>query len=535
MKINLNSIKDSEQWIQENYILPGYDLEKMHRKTEEEPCWVHFGAGNIFRAFQAVGWQKMLRKGIVNSGIVVAEGFDDEIIEKAYWPNDNLTISVTLKSDGSIQKEVVGSIGASYKMDSEGMLALKKVFEKESLQMASFTITEKGYALKGPDGEYLPSIKADFTDGPDNAKSYMGKIARLCLHRFSAGKYPIALVSMDNCSHNGDKLKEAIITICERWVENEKVSPEFLEYMLSDAVSFPWSMIDKITPRPDERVKEMLSATGLEDIDIIITSKGSYTAAFVNAEETEYLVIEDSFPAGRPPLEEAGIILTKKDVVDKVEKMKVCTCLNPLHTALAVFGCLLGYEHIYDEMKDPQLTKMIEKIGFEEGLPVVVDPGILNPKDFIDTVLKVRLPNPYMPDTPQRIATDTSQKLAIRFGETIKRYIKDGRSLEKLVMIPLVYAGWLRYLMGIDDEWKEMTLSPDPNLEELAGIMKNIKNLPEEKCDEQLKQVLSRTDIMGLNLTETVLEKEIITYFKELSEGPGAVRKTLKKYVEGAQ
>lgn len=102
--------------------------------------------------------------------------------------------------------------------------------------------------------------------------------------------------------------------------------------------------------------------------------------------------------------------------------MKVCTCLNPLHTALAVFGCLLDYNLISAEMKNETLVKLVEGIGYKEGLPVVVNPGILDPKEFIDTVLKVRVPNPFMPDTPQRIATDTSQKLAIRFGETIKAY-----------------------------------------------------------------------------------------------------------------
>ena len=98
--------------------------------------------------------------------------------------------------------------------------------------------------------------------------------------------------------------------------------------------------------------------------------------------------------------------------------MKVCTCLNPLHTCLAIFGCLLGYRKISDEMKDRELVKLVETVGYKEGLPVVVDPIILSPKEFIDTVLKVRVPNPFMPDTPQRIATDTSQKLAVRFGET---------------------------------------------------------------------------------------------------------------------
>ena len=93
---------------------------------------------------------------------------------------------------------------------------------------------------------------------------------------------------------------------------------------------------------------------GFEDTDLIITSKNTYTAAFVNAEETEYLVIEDTFPNGRPPLEKAGFIFTDRETVDKVEKMKVCTCLNPLHTALAIFGCLLSYaDHLGGDERSP--------------------------------------------------------------------------------------------------------------------------------------------------------------------------------------
>ena len=51
-----------------------------------------------------------------------------------------------------------------------------------------------------------------------------------------------------------------------------------------------------------------------------------------------------------------------------------------------------GYTLISEEMKDPQLKKMVEIIGYREGLPVVVDPGVLDPREFIDTVVKVRIP-----------------------------------------------------------------------------------------------------------------------------------------------
>ena len=118
------------------------------------------------------------------------------------------------------------------------------------------------------------------------------------------------------------------------------VEPEFLTYVTED-ISYPWTMIDKITPRPAESVINMLNEIGFEDTEDNYDFKNTYIAPFVNAEEPQYLVIEDNFKNGRLPLDKGGIIFTDKETVDKVEKMKVCTCLNPLHTALAIYGCLL--------------------------------------------------------------------------------------------------------------------------------------------------------------------------------------------------
>ena len=212
--------------------------------------------------------------------------------------------------------------------------------------------------------------------------------------------------------------------------------------------------------------------------------------------------------------------------------MKVCTCLNPLHTALAVYGCLLSYTAIYKEMEDTELKKLVETIGYVEGLPVVVDPGIIRPKDFIDEVLKVRIPNPFMPDTPQRIATDTSQKLSIRFGETIKAYEKsDSLKVDDLKLIPLVLAGWCRYLMGIDDEGNTFTLSPDPMAETVGAYVKDIRLGDKGPFHDKLSPILSDTRIFGVNLYEVGLGERVEALFAELVAGTGAVRNTLKKYV----
>ncbi|MFV0364783.1 MAG: mannitol dehydrogenase family protein [Suipraeoptans sp.] len=523
-------------WKKKGYNLPKYNRETVKAVTKETPFWIHFGAGNIFRAFQANAVQNMLNIGTLDCGIVVAEGFDYEIIEKINKPHDDLSILATLKSDGQIEKTVVASVCESLCLDSEDIASfarLKDIFSKDSLQMASFTITEKGYSLVDSNNNLLPNVASDMAAGSDSPTSYIGKVAALLYTRFKSGKLPIAMVSMDNCSHNGDKLYDAISSFAKAWETNNLVDEGFVSYVCyPDKVSFTWSMIDKITPRPNKSVEDILVNDDVEDSTPIVTSKNTYAAPFVNAEECEYLVIEDDFPNGRPNLEKGGFIFTNRETVDKVEKMKVCTCLNPLHTALAIFGCLLDYDLISEEMKNPVLKKWVEHIGYIEGLPVVVDPEILNPKEFIDTVINVRIPNPFMPDTPQRIATDTSQKLAIRFGETIKAYQKSSNlDVADLTYIPLVFAGWLRYLMGVDDHGKSFELSPDPMLDELCPKLSDISLGFIGDIDSILKPILSNSAIFGIDLYDIGLASLVIKYFTEMIEEPGAVIATLNKYI----
>ncbi|MCR5279273.1 MAG: mannitol dehydrogenase family protein [Lachnospiraceae bacterium] len=535
MILSKEGLKNKAEWEKKGYRVYKYDRDAMIEETRRNPKWIHFGAGNIFRAFQADLMENLLDEGIEKSGLIAAEGFDYEIIDKMYRPHDNLGVAVTLCADGQIRKAVIGSIAQSLTVDpdnSDDYNRLKEIFAAPSLQMVSFTITEKGYSLKDNSGNTPAPIAEDFKNGPYKARSYMGKVSALLFHRFENGAKPVAMVSMDNCSHNGDKLKAAVTAFARAWVDNGVAPKEFLDYTEDEGkVSFPWSMIDKITPRPDKSVEDILIGDGIEALEPVITSKNTYVAPFVNAEESQYLVIEDKFPAGRPALDRAGVIFTDKETVDKVEKMKVCTCLNPLHTALAVFGCLMGYTLVSKEMQNPLLKHLVEIIGYEEGLPVVVDPGVLKPRDFIDQVVNVRIPNPFMPDAPQRIATDTSQKLGIRFGETIKAYkARPDLDPADLRFIPLVFAGWLRYLMGIDDKGEKFELSSDPMLDVLVPRMAGVK-LGDKEIHETVKPILSDAGIFGSDLYSVGLGERVEGYFLEMLEGPGAIEKTLKKYI----
>lgn len=536
LKLNKEELIDKEQWQDAGIETPEFDFQNLCNNTKENPEWIHFGAGNIFRAFIARLQQELINQGAAETGIIAAEAYDYEIIDKVYAPNDNLSLLVKMHPNGELSKILLASITEGLKADpafASDWQRLKEIFRSESLKVVSFTITEKGYSLKNIEGEFFDFILKDFKNGPQSPNHIMAKAAALAYERFKNGQLPIAFSSLDNCAHNGEKLHQSIFTVAEAWVANELVEKEFLGYLNDESrVAFPWSMIDKITPGPSKVVQKDLESINFKDTEIIKTNKNTEIAAFVNAEAPEYLVIEDKFPNGRIPLDQAGAIYTDQETVNKVEKMKVTTCLNPLHTAMAVYGCLLGYNSIAEEMKDQEIRTLIEKIGYQEGLPVVVDPGVLDPKEFIDEVVEERLTNPYIPDTPQRIAKDTSQKIAIRFGETIKSYQATNElKAADLTAIPLAIAGWLRYLMAVDDQGNKMPLSPDPMLTELREELESIKFTKPESFDAQLKGLLSSEQLMGVDLYQVGLGEKIEGFFKEMITAKGAVRKTLQKYL----
>ena len=524
MKLNLNGIANRTEWEKAGIALPEFDITAMREQTKNLPEWIHFGAGNIFRGFIGSIAQRLLNAGEMNTGIIAAESFDFDIIDKIYDPYDNLTLNVLMGKSSDLHAEVLAGISESVK--ATDFDRLREIAESPSLKMISFTITEKGYATTDVNGNLLSVIESDIANGTDAPKHTMSIIAAMLYARYKSCVAPVAVVSMDNCSHNGEKLQNGVMRVVQGWIENGSVDKGFADYM-AEKVSFPWSMIDKITPRPDDTVKAQLEEMGVEGMSPVITEKSTYIAPFVNAEIPEYLVIEDDFPNGRPPLEKAGVYMTTRETVNKAETMKVTTCLNPLHTALAVFGCLLGYKTIWEEMKDAELVNLVRMVR-AEGMKVVVNPGIIDPEKFADEVINDRLPNPYIPDAPQRIATDTSQKIPVRYGETIKAYMRSNElNASDLTAIPLVIAGWLRYALAVDDEGKEFTPSPDPSLADVQSALSAVR-LGETLDGEILKPILSNANLFGVDLYEAGLGEKVEKLFSAMLTGNGTVRNALK-------
>ncbi|MBS4815059.1 MAG: mannitol dehydrogenase family protein [Clostridium sp.] len=537
MRLTREGIKECADWEKVGIKLPGYDVAEVSAMAQKEPQWVHFGIGNIFRIFIGGIADGLLEDGVIDRGITCVESFDYDVIDKIYDPYDNLGLSVILHGDGTREYKVLGSLAEAVKADSSNekqWFRLKEIFSAPSLQMVSFTITEKGYALQKTDGSWFDFVRKDIENGPDKAKGAMAVLTAMLYERYKAGGYPLALVSMDNCSQNGARLRKSVLCITAEWKKRGFVDDRFYNYVSNEKIiAFPWTMIDKITPRPSELIAADLEKLGVEDMQPVITGKKTYIAPFVNAEKPQYLVIEDSFPNGRPALEKGfGVYMADRNTVNLSERMKVTVCLNPVHSATGPVGVVLGYDlfaHMLNTNED--MMKMAKMVAYDEGLPVVADPGILSPQAFVDELFEERFPNEYLGDTNLRLAVDVSQMVGIRFGETIKAYVERDGNASALTAIPLGIAGWLRYILAVDDEGKKYELAPDPMNEELSGQLKSIVVGKPETFRDQLKPILSNERLFFIDLYTAGIGEKIENMFREMIAGHGAVRKTIHKYV----
>ena len=537
MKLTLEGMKNTAAFQNAGILLPGYDVAAVSKKAKQAPRWAHFGIGNIFRIFIGGIADGLLEAGVLDRGLTCIETFDYDVVDKIYTPYDNLGLSVILHADGTRTYKVLGSMAEAVKAQSSDpahWARLKEVFRSKELQLISFTITEKGYALAGSDGIYFPFIQSDIDNGPEKATSAMAVLTAMLYVRYQDSRTPIALVSMDNCSHNGDLLRHSVLTMAKEWQKKGYVTEDFLTWLGDETqVSFPWTMIDKITPRPSDAIAADLETLGVEDMAPVITSKRTYIAPFINAEQPQYLVIEDRFPNGRPELEKGfGVYLADRATVNLSERMKVTACLNPVHSATGPVGVVLG-EELYAKMlnTNPDMMKMARMVAYDEGLPMVEDPKILSPKAFTDELFTDRFPNEYLGDTNLRLATDTSQGVGVRFGETIKAYMKKYGSAERLTAIPLGIAGWLRYMLGVDDMGNTYELAPDPMVPEIQAALSSVVFGNPESLTDQLHPVLSNEKVFFIDLYKAGLGEKIEGMFREMIAGKGSTKATIHKYM----
>lgn len=149
-------------------------------------------------------------------------------------------------------------------------------------------------------------------------------------------------MSCDNLQGNGNLTKKIVLRFAQ------ELDPSLAEW-ISTNTAFPNSMVDRITPRTTDELKNLLKDK--YQIDDLFP---------VKSEEFIQWVIEDNFCAGRPNWEgyyDEKDLMYVKDVIP-FEKMKL-NLLNGGHGALAYFSYFLGYVLVEDAMADELIRKFV--------------------------------------------------------------------------------------------------------------------------------------------------------------------------------
>ena len=230
MKLTLEGLKDRQSWEKAGITLPSYDAAAVAEATRRDPVWVHMGIGNIFRIFIGGIADQLLEEGLMDRGITCVETFDYDVVDKIYDPFDNLALSVTLHGDGTTDRKVLGSLTEAIKAQSsdEGQWErMKEIFQNPGLQLVSFTITEKGYALRNAEGAYFSFVESDIENGPDKAVSAMAVVTAMLLERYKSGKAPLA-----HCFHGitvprMDPASRLCLEMAEEWKKRGFVRGRF--------------------------------------------------------------------------------------------------------------------------------------------------------------------------------------------------------------------------------------------------------------------------------------------------------------------
>lgn len=379
---------------------------------------VHLGVGAFHRAHQAVMTDAVLASGDLGWGIVGA-GLMTSGTKDALAPQDGLYTLVE-RAAGSEQLHVIGSIIELL----GGAADLSQVLARmcaPNTRIVSLTVTEKGYYLDPASGKLqlqAPAIQADLAT-PGTPRTILGLIVQALQYRKANGIAPFTVLSCDNLPSNGKTAKAAVLAFA-REVDAE------LATWIEARVSFPCSMVDRITPATTDADRSYVNAQlGMTDAWPIVT------------EQFVQWVIEDHFTMGRPDWTLGGAVFSNE--IEAWEDMKL-RCLNGAHSTLAYLGQLTGRETVADAMQLPLITGILDALWVEVR-DVLKAPAGVDPADYVEQ-LKLRFCNPALKHRTAQIAMDGSQKLPQRLLATLRDRIAAGLPSPALAT---AIAAWMHF------------------------------------------------------------------------------------------
>ncbi|WP_142085654.1 mannitol dehydrogenase family protein [Roseinatronobacter monicus] len=420
--------------------LPNVD----YNRSALAPGIVHIGCGNFHRAHMAVYLDDLHLAGAAQDWAILASGVrEDDRHMRDILAGQKFLYSVIEVGPGHQTVRTIGAITDFIAVEDENA-ALIAAMSDPTIRIVSLTVTEGGYFLDPDTGTFdaaSPEIAADAIM-PDHPRTAFGAIIAALRTRRELGELPFAVLSCDNLPHNGNVTRDAVVGLC-------RLSDPELAKWITEEVAFPNSMVDRITPATGPHQRALAAELGLHD------------AAPVTCEPFRQWVIEDHFPAGRPPLERVGVIFT--DRVDAYELMKI-RILNGGHAILAYCAGLAGIEFVHEGMRDPLIRRFLEAVLDHEVIPNVPPVPDVDLTTYKRQVLE-RFDNPEVADTIRRLCFDGSNRQPKFIVPSLRDGLAAGGKTDGLILLSAI---WCRYCYGEDEIGA--TIAPnDPNWPELQA------------------------------------------------------------------
>jgi mannitol 2-dehydrogenase len=415
---------------------PAYDRARL------TPGIVHIGLGNFHRAHMAVYLDDLFALGEARDWAILGAGVreGDARMREALLAQDCLSTVIELDPAGKSARRV-GAMTGFLPVQSDNV-ALIAAMSDPAIRIVSLTVTEGGYYVDPATGRFDPAHPDILADAqtPDAPKTAFGAILAALRIRRAAGSPPFTVLSCDNLPGNGDVTRAAVAGLA-------RLSDPALADWVTTAVAFPNGMVDRITPATGPRERAMAAAFGLND------------PVPVTCEPFRQWVLEDHFPAGRPPLEKVGVTFTPH--VHAFETMKI-RILNGGHAIIAYPGGLMDIEYVHEAMANPLIRGFLEKVEREEILPVVPPVPETDLREYLALILD-RFSNPEVADTERRLCLDGSNRQPKFIIPSLRDNLAAGRLPRGLI---LESALWCRYCMGVTDSGAEIAPN-DPNWDRL--------------------------------------------------------------------
>jgi len=390
---------------------------------------VHLGVGGFHRAHEAMYVDRLMNRGLAMDWGICGVGVmpHDRGMRDALGAQDCLFTLVVKSPDGTVEPRVIGSI-VEYLFAPDDADAVVERMADPRVRIVSLTITEGGYNISAVSGEFdraNPDVRHDLEPGAVPRTTF-GLVTEAIERRRRRGVPPFTIVSCDNIQGNGEVARRSFAAFAAMR------SPELAACVRE--MHFPTSMVDRITPATTDADRaELTERFGVQDRWPVV------------CEPFIQWVLEDSFGAGRPPLEQAGVQVVAD--VEPYELMKL-RLLNASHQALCYFGYLAGYRLVHEVCQDPLFAAFVRAYMDREGSPTLPTVPGIDLDDYKSTLIE-RFSNPAVRDTVARLCAESSDRIPKWLLPVIRVNLAAGRDV---TLAAAVVASWARYAEGVDEQ-----------------------------------------------------------------------------------